>query len=125
MSTDELSITCVPTSGAVDTRELESLVLELKTEIEAAPTSGFQISETQGKNEGALGPEWLPILTAIVSSQVAVEITKGIITTIRDWLRRRKPVEVTIKGPKGEYTITGSQLSSTEIERISEKVVRG
>jgi hypothetical protein len=68
MSTIELRLICVPTSATMDSSELEELVLELKSEIEQAPTSGFQINETHQHTDGTLGLEWLPILTAIVSS---------------------------------------------------------
>ena len=77
MPDTELTMEFVPTEGGVDTSDLEDLVLELKSEFQAAPTTGYQINETQRKNEGALGPEWLPILTAVVSSQLAVEVAKG------------------------------------------------
>jgi hypothetical protein len=121
---EHLTFTVAPTNAGVDSSDLEKLVLELKSEFNVAPTAGFQISETQGRNEGTLGPEWLPILTAVVSSQLALEVTKGLISIIRDWLSHRKPVAVTIKGPKGEYTLTGEALTSAEIEKIAERVVR-
>ena len=122
MADTELTLAFAPTEAGVNSSDLEKLVLELKSEFDAAPVSGYQINETQEKNEGTLGPEWLPILTAVVSSQLALEVTKGLISTIRDWLSHRKPVAVTIKGPKGDYTITGSSLTSAEIEKIAEKV---
>jgi Effector Associated Constant Component 1 len=120
---EHLTFTVAPTDAGVDSSDLEKLVLELKSEFNAAPTAGFQINETQGKNEGTLGPEWLPILTAVVSSQLALEVTKGLISIVRDWLSHRKPVVVTIKGPKGEYKLTGEALTSGEIEKIAERVV--
>ncbi len=121
--TENVTFTVAPTESRVGSAELEKFVLELQSEFNAAPAAAFQIKETQGKNPGALGPEWLPILTAVVSSQLALEVTKGLISTVRDWLSHRKPVVVTIKGPKGEYTITGESLTSAEIEKIAERVV--
>jgi hypothetical protein len=125
MHSTELHLICTPTSSSVDSRELEELVLELKSEIERAPGSGYQIKETYRHNKDALGPEWLPILTAIITSHLAVELVKSLTSLVREWLARQKPVTVTIKGPNGEYTVTGEHMAGAEIERIAAHIVTG
>src|SRR4051794_5810707 len=118
MADTELTFIFTPTESDIDSSDLEKLVLELKSELDTAPMAGFQINETQGKNQGTLGPEWLPILTAVVSSQLVLEVTKGLIAIVKDWLSHRKPVAITIKGPQGEYTIAGESVTSEEVEKI-------
>ena len=119
----KLLIAVEPNQEEMAKSELEELVLELQSEIQSDRLTGFQIDETHRQNPDALGPEWVPILTAVVSSHLAVEVTKGLVSIIRDWLARRKPVQVTIKGPRGDYTITGDHLSGPELEKIALKVV--
>src|SRR5258708_15601011 len=99
----ELRLTVVPTDP-IPPDQLEELVLELKNDIEQSSNFGIPIRETQRKNEGTLGPEWLPVLTAVLAAPVALEIAKGLVVIITELMKRRKPVEITIDGSKGKYT---------------------
>jgi len=121
--TNTIRLAISPTVGTLKPQDIESLVLEIKDEVEQSDTFGISLSETQQKNKGTLGPEWLPVLTAVLSAPVATLAVKGLIITLQDWLRRRKPVTITIEGPKGNYTITSVNMSGEEIERVVTKIV--
>ena len=118
----QISLTIVPETATLSAKKLEELVLELKDEIEHSSSFGPSISETHRKNDGTLGPEWVPVLTAILSPPIAVEAVKGLVTIVCDWMRRRKPVTVTIEGPKGRQIITGTNMTGDEIGKIVTKI---
>jgi hypothetical protein len=119
----EIRLTVSPNDPTVTSQDLEELVLELKAEIEQSSNYSIPVNETQGHNEGALGPEWLPVLTAILSAPVAIQTVKSLFNIIGDWIKRRKPVMITIEGPKGKYVITGENMSGDEIQRVAAKIV--
>jgi hypothetical protein len=119
----ELQLIVSPLSAATTKDELEEITLELKDEIEQSNIFGVSVNETQKHNAGTLGPEWLPVLAAILSAPVAIEATKGLVTIALDWLRRRKLVGITLKGPKGEYVIKGEGLTGDEIAKVAAKIV--
>jgi hypothetical protein len=109
--------------GAVTSDELESIVLELKDEIEQATRFETPVSETHVQNEGTLGPEWVPVLVAVLSAPVAVEMTKGILSIVQDWLSRRKPVKITFHGPKGSYAITGENVGARDLSEVVASII--
>jgi len=121
--TNAFEITISPIADSLTSQELEECTLDLKTEIEQSGTFGISVSETQQKNDGMLGPEWLPVLTAILSAPVAIKAIEGLIRLLQDWMRRRKPISISLKGPKGKYTLTADNMSADEMKRIAEKLI--
>jgi phage/plasmid-associated DNA primase len=117
-----LVLSATLTEPGANSADLENSVLELKDQIEHS-LEGIVINETHKKNDGALGPEWLPVLTAILSAPVAIEMVKGVVTIVLDWMRRRKNVTLTIEGPNGKHVFSGTNLSGEEISQIAKKVV--
>jgi hypothetical protein len=113
-------------NDSMDSRELEDLVLELKSEIDVAPISGFQIHETQQQNEGALGPEWLPILTAIVSSHLAVEVVKALAIISRSrgqgaagWIKR---MTNGLDEPADEWLTLDDLIDAVKIDAADQQI---
>ena len=114
---DRLNLTVLPAGEEMTPRELERLVLELKSELETGVDA--TIRENSRQREGTLGPEWLPVLTVLIGAPVTAEIAKAIVSVVRDWWRRKKPVTVSITADDGKaYVITGSNLTGEEIAII-------
>jgi hypothetical protein len=118
----QLSLKIAPAAATVTADELERLVLELKSEIEQSQNPAVRVDETKRINKGALGPEWLPELTIILSSAVGIEVIKGLVTIVCEWMKRRKPVTVVIVGPRGSHMIAAENMSSEDIQRIASKI---
>jgi hypothetical protein len=56
---------------------------------------------------------------------LAAEVAKGLISLIKEWVASKKPVTVTIKGPKGEYEITGENISGTDMQKLAAQLTTG
>jgi hypothetical protein len=120
--TTEISLSVVAEHTEIPSAEVEQAVLELKQEIEHGSNFSIPVNETQEKREGTLGPEWLPILVAILASPVVVEGMKGLIQIVNDWLKRRRPFKVILKGPKGSYTISGNNITPDDLASIARNI---
>src|SRR4051794_25121909 len=119
MAQSEIQIRLEPTNARVTADELESSIVELRSELEAFSDHPIRIDEKKKKSEGTLGPEWLPVLVAVLAAPATTEAVKGLISIVTDWLKRRKAIRIILTGPNGEYVISSENVSELSAKEIA------
>src|SRR5688572_12015309 len=115
MEAEKLNLSVV-LMGEANARRIESLTLDLKAEIEQASRYSIPVRENHHDVSGSLGPEWLPILTAVVAAPITSEVVKGLFGIVSSWISRQRGVSVTIEGPKGKVTFSNKNIPPSDVE---------
>ena len=86
----------------------EEDVLDLKDWLENADVAGLSVTETSEQREGTMGPEWVPILTALLSGPAVIVLANA----VRDWVkyRKKKLKAVIVKADGTSITIESENM---------------
>lgn len=95
---------------------LESAVHLVKDDLER---SGISVKETYSNPQGTLGPEWLPVLTAILSGPAILLSIRAIRDVLKTYLTNRSSLTVIVKKDGKEVTLDARNIDSVSEHEIA------
>jgi hypothetical protein len=103
-------------------RELESAIHTVKTELER---QGLSVQENYAERSGTLGPEWLPILTAILSGPAVLVSIRAIRDVLKTYLVHHGSLTVTVKRNGNQIVLDAKNIDSVSESKIAESLGLG
>ena len=100
-------------------RELERAVQVAKREFER---NGVIVSETHIERPATLGPEWVPILTAVLSTPAVLIGIRAIRDVLKSWLQEHATLSVTLKRDGMELTVNAKNIDSLAEREIAKSL---
>jgi hypothetical protein len=95
--------------------ELEEITLAAKHELEQ---QNVIADETHRINEGKLGPEWLPVLSVLLSGPAVLLAVQAIRDVAKSALAKERAVRVTLKRGDKECLLTFDNIDAKTVKDI-------
>jgi hypothetical protein len=94
---------------------LEKNVQFVKSELER---SGIVVRETYVNHEDTLGPEWLPVLSVILSGPAVLLAIRAIRDTLKSYFENNGSITVTIKRDGQEIRLNADNINVLSADKI-------
>ena len=100
------------------TGELENIVTDARVALESADIPGLTTKETQQKRDGKLGPEWLPVLTALLSAPAVLLAIRAVRDVLKEKIKKIKKLSIKISTEQGEAVLNSENVDDEQIKEI-------